>query len=222
MLAIRCVIIPCHNGVNYLAEAVAGILRQGMAVEIIVVDDASTDGTAELAQRLPCRVIRHETTRGQIAGKNTGLKAAQGQYVLFHDHDDVMTEGALAEMYAALISDQDLYLVMAKARDFYSPELGEDARRQLKIKEAPYHGVLAGAVLMRRSLFDMIGYFDEQLKAGEIIELMSKIAALPQIKHIKMDIVASNRRLHAENYGRTNTDREYKDYLKILRANLRR
>jgi len=215
------VIIPCRNGTNYLAEAVAGINRQNMPVEIIVVDDHSTDETAELAESMGCRVIRHEVTRGQVAGKNTGLKAAKGEYVLFHDHDDVMAQGALAALYRELTSAPDTWLVMAKVQDFFSPELDEMAKRRVNIKAEPYYGLFTGAVLMRKNLFDYTGYFDEQLTAGEIITLMAKLKTLPWIKYKKIDVTTCNRRVHANNYGRTNADKEYKDYMKILRDNLR-
>ena len=214
------VIIPCRNGTNYLAEAVAGIRKQEMPLEIIVVDDASTDATAALAESLHCRVIRHEATQGFVAGKNTGLKAAQGEFILFHDHDDVMNSGVLSTMYQELISDKDMYLVMAKARDFISPELDEEAMRQVQIKQEPYYGLYSGAILMRRNLFDCIGYFDEQLRAGDMIVLMTKIHE-KGVKYKKLDLVATNRRVHRTNYGRTHADVQYKDYAKNLRARLR-
>jgi len=193
-----------------------------MPLEIIVVDDASTDATAALAGRLSCRVLRHETMRGQVAGKNTGLQAAQGEYVLFHDHDDVMNEGALSKMRLELVADNDLYLVMAKVRDFFSPELDEETKRAVQIRTEPYYGLFTGAVLMRRSLFDLIGYFDEQITSGEIIALMAKMDAMAGVKHKKIDFIAANRRVHKTNYGLTHADKERQDYLKILRAKLRR
>lgn len=133
------VIIPCYNGVNYLAEAVAGIRRQNMKVEIIVVDDGSTDNTAELAGNLGCRVIRHETKHGPAAGKNTGLKMAEGNYILFHDHDDVLNEGALQCLYREIEEDNALQIVEAGLVDFISPELDETRKKALS---PPYRHVL--------------------------------------------------------------------------------
>ncbi|MDR2051016.1 MAG: glycosyltransferase [Deltaproteobacteria bacterium] len=218
------VIIPCRNGANYLAEAVAGIQRREMpveiTVEIIVVDDGSTDSTAEIAENAGCRLIRHETTRGQVAGKNTGLRAALGEYVLFHDHDDVMNAGALAAMYQTLEADRELYLVMAKVRDFFSPELDDAERQKIRIREEAYHGLFTGAVLMRRALFERIGLFDESLNTGEIIVLLAKMEAMG-LKHEKIELVASRRRVHGANYGRTNKAKERLDYASALRARMR-
>jgi glycosyltransferase involved in cell wall biosynthesis len=191
-----------------------------MNVEIIVVDDASTDGTVKMAKSLGCRVICHETTRGQVAGKNTGLKAVRGEYVLFHDHDDVMNDNALSILYQELYGDENILLVMARAQDFFSPELSEGEKRQIKIRTEAYYGLFTGTALMRRKLFDITGFFDVKLTAGEIINFMIKIDQL-KLPYKKIDIVASNRRIHAANFGRTNALKEKKDYSAILRAKLR-
>ena len=58
------VVVPVKNGTNYLREALESLRSQGMDLEIIVVDDGSTDGTAALAASMGCRVLRHDTSRG--------------------------------------------------------------------------------------------------------------------------------------------------------------
>ncbi|MDR2124671.1 MAG: glycosyltransferase family 2 protein [Desulfovibrio sp.] len=215
------VIIPCRNGENYLSEAVAGIRRQKLPVEIIVVDDGSTDKTACLAESAGCRVMRHEARRGQVAGKNTGIRAANGNYVMFHDHDDMMNAGALSTLYNKLVAGEDLWLVMAKVRDFLSPELSKIRKQDIAatIKKEPYYGLFTGAVLMRKALFDRVGFFDENLNTGEIISLLTKMDKI-HLQYKKIDFVACNRRIHMTNYGRTDTAKEYKDYSAVLRAGL--
>jgi glycosyltransferase involved in cell wall biosynthesis len=213
------VIIPCRNGENYLHEAITGIQRQNMPIEIIVVDDGSTDGTAHFAENAGCRVIRHEITRGQVAGKNTGIRAASGDYVMFHDHDDVMNPGALSMLYNELVADENLWLVMAKVQDFITPELSNEEKQKVITKKSPYYGLFTGAVLMRKALFDRIGLFDEKLDTGEIISLLKNMEKL-HLQYKKIDFVACNRRIHATNYGRTHAGKEYKDYSTVLRYNL--
>jgi glycosyltransferase involved in cell wall biosynthesis len=214
------VIIPCRNGANYLAEAVAGIRGQNMPVEIIVVDDGSADATAELAESLGCRVIRHGATRGQVAGKNTGLRAARGEYVMFHDHDDIMNDGALAALRQELDADEALSLVMARVMDFFSPEMPEEERRKIKSRGRPYHGLFTGATLMRRCLFDAVGPFDEKFEAGEIIHLFRLMDELG-LRRKKIDFTAAKRRIHADNYSRTNAESAHRDHAAVLRETLR-
>ncbi|MDR2124753.1 MAG: glycosyltransferase family 2 protein [Desulfovibrio sp.] len=214
------VIIPCRNGANYLQEAVAGIQSQNMPIEIIVVDDGSTDETTRIAESAGCRVVRHGTMRGQVAGKNTGIRAANGEYIMFHDHDDVMIANTLPKLYNALVADKNLWLVMAKVQDFFSPELGEAEKRKIRIREEAYHGLFSGAVLIRRALFDINGFFDESLNTGEIISLMTNMDAIG-LKYEKVELVACRRRVHAANYGRSHKVKERVDYASVLRSRMR-
>ena len=77
------VIIPVKNGENYIKEAIKGVLSQNMNVEIIIVDDCSTDDTVKIAENYNCVIISHKYPKGQVAGKNSGLEVAKGKYILF-------------------------------------------------------------------------------------------------------------------------------------------
>jgi glycosyltransferase involved in cell wall biosynthesis len=215
------VIIPCRNGANYLQEAVAGIQCQDLLLEVLVVDDGSTDETARIAENAGCRVIRHGLTRGQVAGKNTGIRSAHGDFLMFHDHDDVMQASALSTLYNEIVAGENLWLVMGKVRDFFSPELSDARKREIAvtIRKDPYYGLFTGAALMRKALFDRVGFFDENLNTGEIISLLTNMDKL-HLRYKKIDFVACKRRIHATNYGRTDVDKEYKDYSTVLRARL--
>ena len=212
------VIIPVKNGAKYLKEAIDSIKNQNMNTEIIVVDDCSSDDTVQIAQKLGCKIIRHEVTKGQVIGKNNGLKEAKGEYVLFLDHDDIMTEGALKRLYDEF--EPDTMAVEAKVQDFYSPELTQNEKSTLKIKAEPYFGLFTGAILIKKEVFDKIGLFNENIQAGEIIEWHSKMTQ-NGAKIKKIDFVSSKRRVHLNNYGRTHQNIEFKDYAALLRAKLK-
>ena len=220
MNALISIIIPVKNGSKYIEEALNGIIAQKMNVEIIVVDDASTDNTVKIAQGYGCKIVKHEISKGQIAGKNSGIKAAEGEYILFHDHDDIMTEGALQRLYSELSADNSVSAVQAKVQDFYSRELSEDEIRNTQIKKEPYWGLFTGAILIRKNVFDKIGLFDESIRAGEIIEWKSKMDS-NGLKIKKIDFVSTMRRIHTTNFGRTDRQEEFKNYAAILRAKLK-
>lgn len=214
------VIIPCRNGANYLSEAVAGIRRQNMPLEIIVIDDGSTDATAALAKELECAVtgIPHS---GLSAARNIGLQQARGAFVLFHDHDDVMREGALHRLHAELVRNGSVQIAMARAEDFISPELSGEDKKKLALRDEPYYGLLSGAVLIRRDVFAKVGAFTEDLATGQTLDFLTR-AENAGIGIAKMDFTAVDRRLHNNNMGRTMQKQEHKDYASILRGNLRR
>lgn len=98
------VIIPCYNGSKYLPEAITSLRQQGMEIEIIVIDDGSTDGTAKIAKSLGC-IVRTIPNSGAATARNTGLKLATGDFILFQDHDDLMKKGALANLLAPFRRD---------------------------------------------------------------------------------------------------------------------
>jgi glycosyltransferase involved in cell wall biosynthesis len=151
--------------------------------------------------------------------KNTALKQANGEFIMFHDHDDVMNDGALAAMIKELETEPDLYFVMAQVKDFYSPELSDNEKNKILINDTPYYGLFTGAILIRKKLFDIVGHFDKNLNTGEIIDYMGKVTNL-ELQYKKNDLVASNRRIHSRNYGRTNIAKERKDYLAALRRRI--
>ena len=88
LLLLVSVVIPCYNSARYLAETIESVrLQTYPRIEIIVVDDGSTDETAKIARSRGVRYI-HQANRGISAARNTGILHSQGQYVLFLDHDD--------------------------------------------------------------------------------------------------------------------------------------
>ena len=213
------VIIPVKNGEKYLKEAIEGIQKQNMNVEIIVVNDASTDKTEEIANEMGCTVINHDQCKGPVIAKNTALQRAHGQYIMFHDADDVMRDNALRTLYDVLEDDSSIAAAMGKVKDFISPD--NQKKQEDIIKTEPYYGLFTGAVLMRSTIFDTIGPFSENIRGGEIIEWEGKMKE----KHLiikKVDIITTNRRIHDNNFGRTNRATEFQDYAKILRQKLKK
>jgi len=215
------IIMPVKNGSNYLKEALEAIKLQDVDMEIIMVDDGSTDDSVQIAKNYGCEIVTHDVCRGLVASKNSALKVAKGQYTMFHDHDDVMNCNVLPQMIEALQEDQKTYAVMAKLHDFFSPELSDLDKQKVELRKEAYFGLFSGATLIKKEAFDIIGLFDESLKAGDIIDWSAKMKE-NNLEVKKIDLVSVNRRIHNTNFGRTNKEREYQDYAAILRSKLKR
>jgi glycosyltransferase involved in cell wall biosynthesis len=110
------VVVPCYNQGRFLRQAIGSVRAQQLpdrdtSVEVIVVDDGSTDDTARIARRLGARVLE-QRNHGLSAARNAGLAAAQGELVVFLDADDELTPDALITGTAAFRSRRDLACVL--------------------------------------------------------------------------------------------------------------
>ncbi|MBO4289919.1 MAG: glycosyltransferase [Lachnospiraceae bacterium] len=110
------IIIPVYNAETFLSEAVCSVLGQTFAdLELVLVDDCSTDGSAALAASFCCQdprvwLIRMPENGGAAAARNAGIEEARGRYVMFLDSDDVYEEGLLEAVSAQLAHDPDVVL----------------------------------------------------------------------------------------------------------------
>ena len=152
-------IVPVYNGAATLAEAVASILAQtGAALDVWIVDDGSTDGTADLAARLAAQservTVLRQANAGAAAARNAGLARARGDLLAFLDADDLWTPGRLVAQVAALDADPSLDAVFGYAEQFVSPELSEAERAALVCPPEPLPAYHPGGLLIRRAALE--------------------------------------------------------------------
>lgn len=115
------IIVPTRNRASLLRRALCGARTQTLPdMEIIVVDDASTDGTvAMLASEFPTvKVLHHGSSRGPSAARNSGVDAATGDWIFFHDDDDLMHPSHIADLLAATLDAPPNSLIAGRSRDF--------------------------------------------------------------------------------------------------------
>jgi glycosyltransferase involved in cell wall biosynthesis len=178
------VIIPTYNRGWILKEALDSVLAQDFCdFELIVVDDGSTDDTAEILAGCgpPVRVLT-QPNRGVSAARNRGLAAARGQLVAFLDSDDLWLPGKLNEQVgffranpeAVVCQTQELWIrdgVRVNPKERHRKFSGMIFERCL-----PLCLVSPSAVMIRKCLFDVVGDFDEQLPACEDYDLWLRIS----------------------------------------------
>ena len=215
------VIIPAYNAERYLREAVESVLRQKWQGEreIIIVDDASSDGTAGLAASLGCFVIMSPQRGGAASARNKGISAARGEWILLLDADDVLAEDAVESLYRTFEADPETVAVFGKAEDFVSQELSPDQAAVLKPRRGSYDGILPGCSLIRKRVFDTVGLFDESLKSGETVDWIMKLRE-SGMKTARIDAVTLKRRIHLTNTGRVDRSGEMRNYAALLRKRM--
>ncbi len=117
------VVVPCYNYGHYLPDAVGSVLSQGVPVEVIIVDDCSTDDSAEVASELATqhpqvRLVRNERNLGHIATYNKGLGMVTGEYVVLLSADDMLAPGSLPRAVSLLERHPSVGLVYGYAEPF--------------------------------------------------------------------------------------------------------
>lgn len=161
-------IIPVHNGKRYLHEAIASVRRQSIApIEIVIVDDGSTDGTAEVAETLgsDIRLIRQPHS-GVTISRNRGIRTAGGELIAFLDCDDVWTDDKLATQVPILLEHSDIQIALGHTRRMWTPPARDGAPSGVCLTE-PELALHLGAALIRRSIFERIDAFDETVSHAE-------------------------------------------------------
>ncbi len=217
------VIIPCFNTARYLSYAIESVLEQTIpATEIIIVDDGSTDDSIAVASTYAGMQVRiiSSTHQGIAVTRNIGIRSASGEYIAFLDADDVWCAEKLAKQSKILAEQPAVQGVFGKLQQFVSTDLTDDEKQRYICPSRPQDGYHAGCLLMKREEFMRVGWFNENLSAGEFIEWyirakqMNTIFAMP-------DQVVMYRRIHGNNTVISERSDIYAEYIKVIRMKLK-
>ncbi len=181
--ALISVIIPCFNHSHFLGEAIESVLTQAYpCVEVVVVDDGSTDETATVSARYPTVRYVRQAHQGLAAARNTGIARSAGEYLAFVDADDLLLPDALAISHEWLCDHPDEAFVSGHYRFRYGDKV-RLAERKHPAHPNAYCALLQcnyitmhGAVLYRRGAVVAVGGFDQSLKACEDYDLYVRLA----------------------------------------------
>ena len=215
------VVIAVHNYDAYLAAAIQSVLDQGHApLEVIVVDDGSTDGSAAVARQFgpPVRYLWQEQ-QGPGAARNRGVDAAGGELLAFLDADDLWTPGRLAAQQAALQADPALDAVFGNIEQFLQPGLDPALAARLEYHQA-MQGYSSGTMLIRTDVFRRMGGFAPGLSFGEFVDWYAR-AKEQGLQDLLLTQVFLRRRIHGRNFTLTAAD-QHSAYVGVAKAALDR
>lgn len=195
------VVIPCYNYARYLTQAVESVLSQtGVIVDAIVVDDASTDNSLEVARSLAARdarvtVIAHGSNRGPVETFNDGLAMARGEFLVRLDADDMLTPGSLARSVAVMRHHSSVGLVYGHPLHYSGSTLPAPRKAATRWTIQPglqwladrchagFNVITSPEVLMRKSVVDRVGG-QRPLAHTHDMEMWLRMAAFSDVAYI--------------------------------------
>jgi glycosyltransferase involved in cell wall biosynthesis len=207
------VVVPAWNAERYLGEALDSLLAQTrVPTEVLVIDDGSTDGTADVAEKRgpPVRCVRREH-QGPAAARNAGIREARGELLAFLDADDLWLPAKLERQLEALSAQPSVGIVTTRIRDFWVPELAHLGSGD----ECPREGLMTQTGLARREVFDQVGLLEEDLTHydAQAWELQARAMG---VGIARLDEVLVLRRLHHHNLSRRRGPESAAGLMRIL------
>lgn len=180
------VIIPAYNAQLYLAEALQSILKQTYEdFEVIILDDASTDGTLVIANHFRLedsriQVISNETNLHIAGNRNKGIALAKGKYIIWQDADDISLPSRIEKLVNLMESDELLGIAGSNLQVF--DETGDKEVRTYATGDADlrknlfkYSPVAQPAAIVRKECFDVVGGYNESYLSAEDLDMAFRI-----------------------------------------------
>ena len=204
------VVIAAYNSERFIADALESVLAEvSEQDDVIVVDDGSTDGTADIVRRYPTVRLVQQRNAGPAAARNTAIQSSSAAYIAAIDHDDLWPAGRLDRMVAALEANPEAGYVAGRQRLVVSP--GAPLPYWLKSTEPEELERFrnergTGMIMIRRSAFDRVGLFDESMtRGGEDIDWVFRCREAGY-SEVEIDDEVLIRRLHGGNITASEAD----------------
>jgi glycosyltransferase involved in cell wall biosynthesis len=198
------VIIPVYNGAAFIARAVDSALAQDFSdFEVIVVDDGSTDATGLILSKYGNKIcVLRQENRGASVARNRGAAIARGEYLAFLDADDWWRQDKLTLTHRALEGNEKAVLAFSGFHELLPDEIELGERRYQRAPSleeilADFLFIGPSTVLMRRSVFERIGGFCEELGDAAYEDTYLWLLAREHGEFIYVDELLVTRRVRA-------------------------
>lgn len=210
------IIIPTYNYKKFVCDAIDSVLNQDYEnIEVIVIDDGSTDGTRECLEKYGDKILYvYQDNQGPSVARNTGLQLATGDYLGFLDADDVFQAGKITKQVSFLGNESNIGLVYS---DYYCVDkklkiIDHFRSKGFKNRIKTIEGLIeknvinTSTVLMKREIIDEIGLFNVEYKYLEDLDYWLRIAFEYRLGYINSFLVKT--RSHGYNLRRNTSTRD--------------
>lgn len=220
-------IVPVYNGERHLEEALDSVIAQEWRpLEVIVVNDGSTDRTLAIASRMaegvPEISVVSQENSGPSVARNTGISRAKGEFICFLDADDLWHREKLARQVERFMVDAELDHCVHHIQNFWDEELASEAEAYRDhARGKPVAGYVTPCLMVRRSAFERIGTFDSSLKHGDSADWFLR-AREAGLRGDLMPDVLTYRRMHSENRSRVEASGSLDEFFGILKQSIDR
>jgi glycosyltransferase involved in cell wall biosynthesis len=215
------VIIPVYNGERYLAEALQSVLSQTYRpLEIVVVDDGSTDGSAQVVRSFSQVHCIQQQNAGVAAARNAGISASHGEFVAFLDQDDLWAPEKLSVQVAYLRKHPEIGYALARQRFFLQPGTNRPAWLKEQLLQGDQVGYLPGTMVVRSTVLGQIGPFDTAYGISSDSDWFARAKDCGILMSILPQVLLF-RRIHDGNLS-SEVQRIQSELLKILRGSIAR
>lgn len=217
------VIIPTYNRAHLLRDAIESVRAQDYAaIELIVIDDGSTDATSQLVRSLDDGQLsyHHQANQGAPAARNAGIRASAGSYIAFLDSDDTWPREKLTTQIEYHLSHPEVDYSVTLIRNVLPPDCPRPAWVRPELLDRDFVGMLPGSLVARRCAFDRIGYFDERIRIGDDADWFFRA----RDANVPMAIIPQTllyRRIHADNLC-AQSEAATSSLLSVVRSSLNR
>ena len=213
------IVIAAYNEEAFIDEALRSALAQTyQPIEVIVVDDGSTDRTAEIAASHPVRLLRRPH-RGPGAARNAGLQLARGEYWTVFDADDLMPPDRLHHQITHLTTHPNHDIVLGLTQAFVSPGQPRPPHYNPTWDTGPFPGH-PGTTLGRREALEQVGLLDERRWLGDDVDWQAR-AKDAGIRAGHIDDICLHYRIHHANLSRDTAENRLA-MLALLRESVHR
>ncbi len=190
------VVIPFYNRVEYLTEAVESVLEQSyQSFEVIVVDDGSSDETAQIQKDFPQVKYIYQENKGVSSARNLGIENASYEWIAFLDSDDTFHPQKLQKQLMFHKKNQELLISYTDEvwirgdKNVTIPKKFQKVGKDPFLENLRYCNIAPSSVMIHRSVFEKIGYFDESFEVCEDYDLWLRIARVYRIGLLKEKLI---------------------------------